>query len=424
LLPPNIKSTGMTPSFVFAFLNVIPIWSIEHRQKRYNVPVLKVPLRRKLSSETIYGRKKKRLQIDVPTVTAVPTSTASPTAFPTVTAVPTSTASPTTSPTSYATTICSTMIPPSTLPPDDSNCWKWWDVFIDGELIPPPPQKGCDYAPCQDAVCECDSYCCKTVWDLSCRGYELKSGDTTSSNYFSNGCSARLLCCEQETSFPKPPMVISNPPPTTCSPGEEDCCATMKPPSILARDDSTCWQWWDAFADGKISPDAPPPTKGCDYEPCQEAVCECDDYCCRVAWDLSCRGYELEPGDTGTNYFVEGCSARVLCCEQDSAFPKPPKLTNGTTSSTDFPIVIVGGDTDSYGCIPSAGYSWCESLQECLRPWETECDIAETSKEASPSPIILIPLSESPTFLKTTPISNVPIQQPTVPTPPNLTAEP
>jgi len=32
-----------------------------------------------------------------------------------------------------------------------------------------------------------------------------------------------------------------------------------------------------------------------------------------------------------------------------------------------------GGDTDEHGCIGSAGYEWCESLGECIRPWETEC---------------------------------------------------
>lgn len=34
---------------------------------------------------------------------------------------------------------------------------------------------------------------------------------------------------------------------------------------------------------------------------------------------------------------------------------------------------IVGGDRDSHGCIGSAGYSWCEVKQKCLRPWEETC---------------------------------------------------
>lgn len=33
--------------------------------------------------------------------------------------------------------------------------------------------------------------------------------------------------------------------------------------------------------------------------------------------------------------------------------------------------MIVGGDRDSHGCIPSAGYVWSETLSKCVRPWET-----------------------------------------------------
>lgn len=29
---------------------------------------------------------------------------------------------------------------------------------------------------------------------------------------------------------------------------------------------------------------------------------------------------------------------------------------------------------DEFGCIPSAGYSWCEEKQKCLREWEEECE--------------------------------------------------
>jgi len=37
---------------------------------------------------------------------------------------------------------------------------------------------------------------------------------------------------------------------------------------------------------------------------------------------------------------------------------------------------IVGGDKDAHGCIGSAGYSWCEAKQKCLRQWEEACDIS------------------------------------------------
>jgi len=35
---------------------------------------------------------------------------------------------------------------------------------------------------------------------------------------------------------------------------------------------------------------------------------------------------------------------------------------------------IVGGDKDEHGCIGSAGYSWCEAKQKCLRVWEEKCE--------------------------------------------------
>ncbi|MBU0758405.1 MAG: hypothetical protein KKF44_10130 [Nanoarchaeota archaeon] len=34
---------------------------------------------------------------------------------------------------------------------------------------------------------------------------------------------------------------------------------------------------------------------------------------------------------------------------------------------------IVGGDSDEHGCKGSAGYTWCEEKQKCLRVWEEEC---------------------------------------------------
>lgn len=40
---------------------------------------------------------------------------------------------------------------------------------------------------------------------------------------------------------------------------------------------------------------------------------------------------------------------------------------------------IVGGDRDAHGCIGSAGYSWCEAKQKCLRPWEESCGSATSS---------------------------------------------
>jgi len=34
---------------------------------------------------------------------------------------------------------------------------------------------------------------------------------------------------------------------------------------------------------------------------------------------------------------------------------------------------LVGSDKDEHGCIGSAGYSWCEVKNKCLRVWEEAC---------------------------------------------------
>jgi hypothetical protein len=34
---------------------------------------------------------------------------------------------------------------------------------------------------------------------------------------------------------------------------------------------------------------------------------------------------------------------------------------------------LLGGDRDEHDCIGSAGYSWCEAKQKCLRAWEEAC---------------------------------------------------
>jgi hypothetical protein len=42
---------------------------------------------------------------------------------------------------------------------------------------------------------------------------------------------------------------------------------------------------------------------------------------------------------------------------------------NVPTVSGDVPRLL-GGDKDAHGCIPSAGYTWCEAMTSCIRPFE------------------------------------------------------
>ena len=37
----------------------------------------------------------------------------------------------------------------------------------------------------------------------------------------------------------------------------------------------------------------------------------------------------------------------------------------------------LGGTKDLHGCIPSAGFQWCEALGKCHRPWETACRVPD-----------------------------------------------
>lgn len=50
------------------------------------------------------------------------------------------------------------------------------------------------------------------------------------------------------------------------------------------------------------------------------------------------------------------------------------KETQNQNSATN---QLVGADEDEHGCRASAGYSWCEQKQKCLRTWEETCTDAE-----------------------------------------------
>jgi hypothetical protein len=48
---------------------------------------------------------------------------------------------------------------------------------------------------------------------------------------------------------------------------------------------------------------------------------------------------------------------------------------------------LLGSDRDAHGCIGSAGYTWCEAKNKCIRPWEEECVSEELTQEAKESKI-------------------------------------
>jgi len=62
-----------------------------------------------------------------------------------------------------------------------------------------------------------------------------------------------------------------------------------------------------------------------------------------------------------------------LCPDGSSVSPKGPKCEFPACPASN----MVGNDKDSHGCIGSAGYSWCELKQKCLRVWEEKCEIEQ-----------------------------------------------
>ncbi|VWC71562.1 putative lipoprotein [Burkholderia lata] len=56
------------------------------------------------------------------------------------------------------------------------------------------------------------------------------------------------------------------------------------------------------------------------------------------------------------------CALALSACAAQSSAP--------ADASTQPPPAKPGSDRDAHGCIPSAGYSWCEATQQCEHPWE------------------------------------------------------
>src|SRR5271157_2762986 len=58
----------------------------------------------------------------------------------------------------------------------------------------------------------------------------------------------------------------------------------------------------------------------------------------------------------------------------DCAFAPCPQMNNSTPIPENNSTPIVGNDSDVHGCKGSAGYTWCDAKQACIRPWEEPCE--------------------------------------------------
>jgi len=72
--------------------------------------------------------------------------------------------------------------------------------------------------------------------------------------------------------------------------------------------------------------------------------------------------------------------------------------TNATAPVNETPneTPLLGGDRDAHGCIPSAGYSWCEAKQKCLRVWEEQCEANVAQNTSAPPKNVTQPPLDEP----------------------------
>ncbi|MFA5108467.1 MAG: ABC transporter substrate-binding protein, partial [Candidatus Micrarchaeia archaeon] len=56
---------------------------------------------------------------------------------------------------------------------------------------------------------------------------------------------------------------------------------------------------------------------------------------------------------------------------------------------------LVGNDKDEHGCIGSAGYSWCEQKQKCIRVWEENCTQLVGSKKGPASDAVVFKIMDN-----------------------------
>jgi hypothetical protein len=103
--------------------------------------------------------------------------------------------------------------------------------------------------------------------------------------------------------------------------------------------------------------------------------CPEKEKCLRV-WEEECPSLQ-----------VPGSSAPPGAQPQGPAGTPPVPMAGGDSAlGRNPPPALVGDDSDSHGCIASAGYIWCEETQHCYRPWEGGCDSSGLGAGAPPAP--------------------------------------
>ena len=70
------------------------------------------------------------------------------------------------------------------------------------------------------------------------------------------------------------------------------------------------------------------------------------------------------------------------CVPKNQTENPVPTLIPTVSESLSPTTALVGNDKDEHGCIGSAGYSWCQDKNKCIRVWEEDCGSAAAIKAA------------------------------------------
>lgn len=65
-----------------------------------------------------------------------------------------------------------------------------------------------------------------------------------------------------------------------------------------------------------------------------------------------------------------GTAAAVACLLLCACSPSRPAVSPSEPATPTEVRRAIGGDRDAHGCLPAAGYRWCQRSGRCERPWE------------------------------------------------------
>ena len=100
-------------------------------------------------------------------------------------------------------------------------------------------------------------------------------------------------------------------------------------------------------------------------------------FCCGKSVNLEKQATGPLPITPPAGYVAPSNALPEVAVQNISVPPAPSQVQPETlviqNTSASSNGTLLGGDRDAHGCIPSAGYTWCEAKQKCYRPFEENC---------------------------------------------------